>query len=59
MEEIEKHVDAAMGKVQLLTELFGADINTSLCTDAIKYIVDGIGHDLSCIYEALDDAKRG
>ena len=57
--QIMKNVDAAMAKLQLLTELFGTDANLSMCNEGLQYIVDGIAHDLGNVYEILEDDTRG
>lgn len=57
-DQITKHVDAAMAKLQLLTELFGTDANLSMCNEGLQYIVDGIAHDLGSIYEIIDGDPR-
>lgn len=56
--QITKHVDAAMAKLQLLTELFGTDANLSMCNEGLQYIVDGMAHDLGSIYEIIDGDPR-
>lgn len=45
------HIDAAMSKLQLLTSIFEADADVSMCNDGILYVINGIGHDLGAIYE--------
>ena len=57
-DEIEKSLDDATAKLQLLTELFDAEADINLCHEGLQYVVDGIGHDLGNIYEALKHIDR-
>lgn len=52
--EVIANVDSAMSKLQLLTELFDAEADISLCHEGLQYVVDGIAHDLGDIYEGLE-----
>ena len=56
-EQIIKNVDAAMSKLQLLTNVFESeDMDTNMCHEVLGYVVDGIAHDLGNIYEGLERA---